>query len=342
MRGVKKFVNALCLLFLMGAGLMSFFLILSGARSSGTLKNFYWFEGETEGFNDASSHTRWYNYMYCGYDNGSAHDCSGKGAAKPFSPRDNFGRSDNMPNTFLNNRDTYYYLSRVGWAFLLIALFFIMITFIPVFGSVFALVKGLSIWACVTAWLGFWSIILSACLYTGCYVKARQAFHRNDRSAHLGAKNFAFIWVVTFLMLVVAIWTTILSSTHGKDREDYEYNEAYATYDQTSTSTSASSAMEKSGNVALEGPTAPNAPIVVPTPVPAPVAPPATGVRPGVAVSPAQVPVQPVDANRDNQNTGQAFFTKLKINKKSGPAYSNGVNGQHYETIEKKEVVTRR
>ena len=133
------------LLFLLGATIMTFFLILSGARNTGILKNFYWIEATTAGFNDASNMTRWFNYEFCGYSNGQLFNCSSKAPAKPFSPKDNFGSNPLMPTSFLNDRDAYYYLSRVGWAMLLIAVFCEVMTLIPQIITVFKHIRSLSI-----------------------------------------------------------------------------------------------------------------------------------------------------------------------------------------------------
>ena len=221
----KRFVHFLTFLFLLGAGLLTFFVILSGAHSTGTLENFYWLQADTSGFNSAPDTTRWYNYDWCGYESGHNFNCSSKSAAKPFSPKDNFGASSNMPLTFLNNRDTYYYLSRVGWAMLLIGLFFIVLAIVPLLVNIFKIIPGVAIFSTVNCWLAFFFILLSACLYTGCYVKARKAFHHDGRSAKLGANNFAFIWTSVFLLLVNSIWTTITATLHNKHKYDH-YNDA--------------------------------------------------------------------------------------------------------------------
>lgn len=220
-----KSVHFLSFFFLLGAGLLSFFLILSGGRHTGTLTHFYWFQANTEGFNDASRITRWYNYDFCGLENGDLTNCSSKAPAKPFSPRDNFGRSSNMPKTFLDNRNAYYYLSRVAWAMLLIALFFLALAFIPLCITIFKTITGVAVFSTVTCWIALFFMTLAACLYTGCYVKARQAFHRNNRSAKLGAKNFGFIWTTVFLLLCNSIWATYTIVHHKKK------NQRYGSYD---------------------------------------------------------------------------------------------------------------
>ncbi|EDO17979.1 hypothetical protein Kpol_1054p26 [Vanderwaltozyma polyspora DSM 70294] len=217
----KKFVHLLTFFFLLGAGLLTFIVVLSGARSTGTLTRFYWLEADTSGFNSAPNTTRWYNYEFCGWDGHRTSNCSSKGAAKPFSPKDNFGPSDNMPRTFLDNRNAYYYLSRIGWSFLLVSLFFIVTAIIPQIINIFKVIPGIAIWSTVSCWFAMFFMTLTSCLYTGCYVKARQAFNRRDRRAKLGAKNFAFIWTSTFLLMVNSVWetaTVVLSKKSKYDR----------------------------------------------------------------------------------------------------------------------------
>ena len=220
----KGFVSSLSLLFLLGSGLLTFFIILSGAKTTGVLKEFYWFEADTSGLNNAASTTRWFNYKSCGYENGKYLGCSSTKAAYPFSPKDNFGSSTNMPSPFENNRDTFYYLSRVGWAMLLIGLFFLIIALVPVLISVFK--SGVSaVLSTVALWVAFFFITLSACLYTGCYVKGRSDFRDDGRSAKLNIKMFAFLWTTVFLLLLSALWSLILSVIFGvkkaKGSKDY-------------------------------------------------------------------------------------------------------------------------
>lgn len=215
----KKLVAIVSFIFLLGAALLSFFTILSGARKTGVLKNFYWIEAVTEGFGSAPEVTRWTNYDWCGYTDGSYHiDCSKSMAAQSFSPKDNFGANPTMPSAFLNDRNTYYYLSRVGWAMLLIGLFFTICAIIPAIFSLFSNNFGFlgSVFLTILpSWIAFFFITLSACLYTACYTKARRVFRNDSRSASLGTKNFAFIWTSVFLLLVSSLWYTISATAFG-------------------------------------------------------------------------------------------------------------------------------
>ncbi|SSD60730.1 uncharacterized protein SCODWIG_02491 [Saccharomycodes ludwigii] len=221
--GIKKFVHFLILFFILGAGLLTFFTILSGGRSSGTLGKFYWLEADTQNIGNAQNTTRWTNYMSCGYTNGNYHDCSSRMAGYPFSPRDNFNTSANLPSTFVRHRKTYYYLSRVGWAMLLIGLFFILCTLIP---SVLALcfsIPSVLVCSSVFVWLSWFFITLAACLLTACYVKGRNAFQNDNRHAKLGVKNFAFIWTTVALLTISAFWYPVSTIIAKGQRQGYIY-----------------------------------------------------------------------------------------------------------------------
>ncbi|QLG74241.1 hypothetical protein HG535_0G01250 [Zygotorulaspora mrakii] len=245
MRG-EKFVQVLNLLFLLGAGLLGFFLILSGGKSGGVLDGFYWFEADTSGFNDAPQLTRWYNYDWCAVRDNQVTNCSSRAPATAFSPRDNFGRSNEMPTTFLDNRNAYYYLSRVGWAMLLIGLFYIVLSIIPAIVLLFKSSVAMHIWHNLAIWAALLFVLLSACLYTGCYVKARSGFNSEGRHSKLGAKMFAFIWTTSFLLMWNAAWAVAGAVLSKRDRYNaYGRGEVYGT-GATYNSSSSDGHMDKS------------------------------------------------------------------------------------------------
>lgn len=211
----KQSVSFVFLVLLLGAGLLSFFAILGGARQTGVLRKFYWLEANTGGFNNAPATTRWFNYDWCGVENGALQECSSRSAAKPFSPRDNFGDSAALPASFVEKRKTYYYLSRVAWAMLLVGIFFIVCAIVPLVATAFTASVWAGSFAALTLWLALFFVMLSACLYTGCYVKARNSFADSGRRAKLGKKNFAFIWTSVALLLACAIWSTVATAVFG-------------------------------------------------------------------------------------------------------------------------------
>lgn len=226
----KGFVSSLSLLFLLGSGLLTFFVLLSGAKTTGVLEKFYWLEADTAGLYSGADTARWYNYHWCNYENNQSQTCSDKQADLPFSPKDNFGESDALPIPFTDQRNTFYYLSRVGWAMLLIGLFFVLLTILPVLLSFFniAIAALLSV---ISSWAALFFVTLAACLYTACYVKGRNAFRDAGRSASMNTKMFAFLWTSVFLLLLSVLWSTILTVFFGveKVRGSKEYQQSVGT-----------------------------------------------------------------------------------------------------------------
>ena len=212
-----RFVNLIWFFFILGSGLLMFFVALSGANTSSLLLKLYWLEADTTGFAQIGfNETRWYDYRLCSVNKvtGEALFCIDSRVAEPFDPATNFGISDAMPTEFIKHRDTYYYLSRVGWSLAIAGLFFIVLSLVPGFFNL--LMNDCStmlIWLAVFTWVSFILVAVSASLYTACYVKAVKAFHDDNRSAKLGVKLFAFIWTSAFMLLVNCIISVVGLST---------------------------------------------------------------------------------------------------------------------------------
>ncbi|AGO10300.1 AaceriABL156Cp [[Ashbya] aceris (nom. inval.)] len=208
----KGVITSLSFLLLLGSCLLGFFTILSGAKHTGVLRNFYWLEANTSNFNQAPPNTRWYNYNWCEYGDDRAGVCSNN-KIMGFSPRDHWGDNDLMPENFITKRDTYFYLSRVGWAMLLIGLFFMVLAILPYIVSIFT--EKAAYVSTPALWLALFFVTLAACLYTACYVKARNAFHSRNRYAKLGPRNFAFIWTTVALLFLNCVWSTFLAASRA-------------------------------------------------------------------------------------------------------------------------------
>jgi uncharacterized membrane protein len=67
--------------------------------------------------------------------------CGKVNAAIPFDPVKNFGTQNNVPQGLIDHPGQYYYMSRVMWAFYIIALVFAVVA---LFLSVFALCSRLA------------------------------------------------------------------------------------------------------------------------------------------------------------------------------------------------------
>lgn len=237
-RIAKRALDNITLLFLSGATLLAFFVILCGAKKTGVLRKFYWMRADTSSITtgNGSGETYWLNYMYCTKNSSSDSNynfCSNKKPAYPFSPKDNFATTSNLPSAFNNKHNKYYYLSRVGWSMWLVGLFFLVIALLPfmlqacIKHTMVYIVSTMSVWA---AWF---YLTLGACLWTSAFVMGKHAFTDAGISAKLGVKMFAFLWTTVFLISASALWqpiSAILSKKHNnatkqqnKEIQDGEY-----------------------------------------------------------------------------------------------------------------------
>lgn len=111
--------------------MLQFFIILSGLNSS-PLNLVYFLQTSTNGITNGNDEyrnpARWTYLDICGVDGSRNANCGSTRAATPFDPVRNFGTDTGVPQQFIGT-NYYYYLSRVAWAFYLIALFFAVVTF---------------------------------------------------------------------------------------------------------------------------------------------------------------------------------------------------------------------
>lgn len=207
---VRKLLTFLPLLFLLGSGLLLFFLILSGASSSSSLlQRFYWLQASTPGLGQYQE-TKWTNYRLCNALEGS-NECSGAQAALPISPEDNFGNVDELPLGFINNRNSYYYESRVGWLFLLVTAFFVILAIILAIPLIILSRSLMITLMSIFTFLAFIFIAVSASLYTHVLTRLRNTFNSSGQNASIGTKMMAFIWTTVFLLLISWLFTAGLS-----------------------------------------------------------------------------------------------------------------------------------
>lgn len=236
-RIAKRTIDSITLLFLAGATLLAFFVILCGAKKTGFLKKFYWMRADTSSITTQAGRgeTYWLNYMYCTKANSSVSDysyCSGKKPAYPFSPRENFGSGVTLPSDFNKRKNKFYYLSRVGWSMWLVGLLFLVVSLLPfmlqscIKHTMVYVISTMSVWA---AWF---YLTLGACLWTSAFVMGKHAFTNDGISAKLGVKMFACLWTTIFLISVAALWqpvSAILSKKHNnatkQQNKEFEENQ---------------------------------------------------------------------------------------------------------------------
>ncbi|GEQ69342.1 hypothetical protein JCM33374_g3013 [Metschnikowia sp. JCM 33374] len=227
MKVISTFVN---LLLLAGSTLLLLFLILSGSTVHFPFDRFYWIRAETSEIANAYDQSAWTFWGVCDYNDFSS--CI-TGPAFPLSPADNFGTNKNIPADFIDNRNTYYYLSRFAFAFFLIAVgFSAFALLISILGFCFEVIDKVLIFLVV---IGLFFVAGAAAFQTAVVVLARNAFHSQGLRAHIGVKSMAIAWAAVAVMLLVFFITCAanIANSYKKhiDRvnESRGYdNEAYA------------------------------------------------------------------------------------------------------------------
>ncbi|KAK5991087.1 SUR7 family protein FMP45 [Cladobotryum mycophilum] len=174
--------------------LFLFFIILPGVTDSTPFGKTYFLRADTSGITGARAVSQWTYFYICGDGN---KDCGGAHAAIPFGYAWD-GRAQNAPDSLIGSygghttSKEYYYLWRFGWVFILITLFFEVLAF---FASFVACCGRLG--AAVAFLISSFALFcfsIAAALTTVTFVKARDQFRDNDRSAKVGVWSFGFLW----------------------------------------------------------------------------------------------------------------------------------------------------
>lgn len=126
------------LIFMAGSLAMLFFIVLAGVHDSTPLNQTYFLQVNTQGIAGASRAggvSQWTYFYICGEGNT---DCSQAKAAYPFGYAWD-ADANGVPDAILGSHGDgttstkYYYLWRFGWVFIILALFFGVITFLTSF-----------------------------------------------------------------------------------------------------------------------------------------------------------------------------------------------------------------
>lgn len=219
MAGGKPILALLALILVAGGILLDIFVVLSGTKVNTTpINKIYFLEASTQGMGNAPATTAWTYFSVCSFINGGPGDCRPVSAAPPFDPPRNFGASPKIPAGF-DGTNFYYYMSRVAWAFYLIALFFGAITL------------AMGIFACCARIAGFLSGFfasvaalmqaVAAALMTAWTVKARNVFQSSGHAASLGRYAYGFTWA-SFACFFLAM---ILFCSSGGSRKNKHQEE---------------------------------------------------------------------------------------------------------------------
>ncbi|KAI5964492.1 SUR7 [Candida theae] len=219
MKLIGTFFN---LFFLAGACLLLIFIVLSGSSRHFPLNKFYWLEADTTNISNSPANTSaWTFWGVC--DKNDYSKCL-TGPAYPLSPEDNFDTTTNIPQDFLDNQSTYYYLSRFAFAFCLIALGFSGLAFIiDILGFCFTIIDKVVMFL-VTAALFFAAAFAS--FQTAVTVLAKNAFSDAGRHATVGAKSMGIMWAAFVCLLICwgLTFAAIISNSYRKHMERVNQN----------------------------------------------------------------------------------------------------------------------
>lgn len=195
---MKLIGTLLNLVLLSGSTLLLTFLVLSGSVNHFPFDTFYWVRGDTSAITDAYNESAWTFWGVCDYNDFST--CQ-SGPAYPISPVDNFGTTSGVPSDFVDNRDTFFYLSRFGFAFFLLALAFSGFALLTCFlGFCFSFIDKVMV---VLAMIALFFVCGAAAFQTAVVVLARNAFANDDLLSLLGVKLLAMTWAAVACLLLV-------------------------------------------------------------------------------------------------------------------------------------------
>lgn len=195
---MKLISTVLNLVLLTGASLLMVFIVLSGSTNSFPFNTFYSVRADTSAISNAYSESDWSFWGVC--DNSDMSQCR-TGPAFPLSPVDNFQTIEGVPQDFIDNRDTYFYLSRFAFAFALIGLgFCVFALIVDIAALCFAAVDKVAV---VLVAVAAFFIAGFAAMLTAVTVLAKNAFNQADMHATVGTKYMAMTWAAFACILLV-------------------------------------------------------------------------------------------------------------------------------------------
>ncbi|ODV79095.1 SUR7-domain-containing protein [Suhomyces tanzawaensis NRRL Y-17324] len=224
---LRRLITLIPIIFLLGSALLLFFLNLCGANTSSVLGEFYWSQTDTSGIPSANRDlTRWTLYNTCGVQNGRNVQCDSAAPAFPYSPVDNFGGSSGLPSTFSSSRSTFFYSTRIAYAFLLIGLVFSVVAVLFVLLSCCLSGHISGILSAIVVLISFVFTVIAASLLTAAHARGKNAFNNAGHSSRLGVKMFALLWTTVALQLL-SFFTLIFTSSYSRWSKRKHYEEPY-------------------------------------------------------------------------------------------------------------------
>ncbi|KAL3477772.1 SUR7-domain-containing protein [Aspergillus californicus] len=206
------------LFFTAGALLLMWLVFLGGVRNSNPLNQIYFLQVDTSNIPGAPALSRWTWWNLCAVENGDS-QCGTSHPDFPFDPPGSrtFDTETNIPPAFIGTNH-YFLTSRFSWPFMIIALFFGVISF---FTGLLAMCTRIgSYLSALMAWCALFFQIIVTCLITAVFVQGRREFNNNNQTAKLGVKAFAFLWTAVACLIIASV-TYCMGGTVGKRDTGY-------------------------------------------------------------------------------------------------------------------------
>ncbi|KAB8261169.1 SUR7/PalI family-domain-containing protein [Aspergillus pseudonomiae] len=212
----RVLLGFLGLFFTAGALLLMFLTLLGGARNSIPLNEIYFLQVDTSNIPGAPALSRWTFWNICAVGSNGKSDCGSSYPDFPFDPPShrNFDTTTNIPAAFIGTNH-YFLTSRFTFPFLIIALFFGVVSLFTGFLAMCTRIG--SYISSLMAWIALIFQIITTCLMTAVFVQGRNKFNGNGQRASLGAKSFGFMWTSVACLLIACILYCLGGSIGGKE-----------------------------------------------------------------------------------------------------------------------------
>lgn len=210
----RPLLGLISLVFVAGAILLHFLVLLAGAVNGRPVNTIYFLEADTSAIPGAPSTSRWTFWNQDPVDSNSLTAINGIHPAWPFDPQSNFGTQTGVPSGFIGT-SYFYYMTRFMFAFNLIALFFAVCA---LFLGLLALCSRIGSYASsVTTFVALVFELLTAVLMTTAYVKGRDVFNANNITASIGQYAFGFMWASVACLFLASVLFCVGGAASKRD-----------------------------------------------------------------------------------------------------------------------------
>lgn len=202
---------------------MLLFCVMSGAVASFPFDTFYWVQVDTSSISNLGYDVyRWTFWGIChpsSFSESSQGVCTQLGPAFPISPMDNFDSEfvSLLPSDFITNQQSYYYLSRFTFAFILIALVFSGIALINV--AVSPIWKSFRDANILYICLALIFAVAGAACGTSVSILTRNKFNDGGFEAKLNASLLGMLWASVFCLLIM-FFLSCCTATYKKYKKE--------------------------------------------------------------------------------------------------------------------------